>query len=118
MPLSETSDPVVRVVLELRAAYRRLTMATIALFAVVVLAFGSALYLRSRDLEHLTSDANRETVRECFRNANQRPEYRRLLRDPTISSALKDLLRATIVNTPTVADCRRLAGELSIRTEE
>lgn len=118
MPLSDTADPVIRVVLELQASNRRLLRATIALVVIVSLAFGAALYLRSRDLEHLTNEANRETVRECFRSANQRPQYRRLLRDPTLSDSVKNLIHSAYVNAPTVAECRELADRFHLDSEE
>lgn len=118
MPRNHIADPVVREVSELKGDVRRLVAATAALFVVLVLAFGTSLYLRSNDLERLTDEANRETVRDCFRSAHQRPELRRLLRDPSLSVAVKDIVRATVANSPTVVECRELAEQLNISPEE
>jgi hypothetical protein len=90
----------------------------IVLFTLILAGLGTALYLRASDLEHLTNEGNREAVRECFRNANQRAEFRVLVLDPTLSAGVRDIVRSAIVNSPTVAECRALADQFHIAAEE
>ena len=118
MPLSDTADPVVRAVRDLQDGYRRLLRAMLVLFTLILVGLGSALYLRSNDLEHLTHEGNRATVRECFRSAAQRPQYRRLLHDPSLSDGVKNLIHAAYVNAPSVVECRELADRFHIAAEE
>jgi hypothetical protein len=115
VPLSDTSDPLIRVLVDLRRDVRQLRTVTAALFVVLVICFGIALYLRANDLEKQTQTANNAAVEECFRSANQRADLRSVRRNRTLPVGVRDLVDTTIINLPSLAECLRLADKLGVK---
>lgn len=116
MPLTNSSDPVVREILRIRDEthdeIRRLYIITGMLFVLLVIAVGTSLYIRSRDLSSIDRKAITEQVRTCFRSSQSRPELRSISTDPTLSDSVRGLVKAVYENTPTVKDCQNLATRL------
>jgi len=118
MPLSDTSDPIVREVLRIRnethGEVKRLYVITAALFVLLVVAIGATLVLRSRDLASSTRKASTEQVRTCFRSSQARSELRLIARDKSLSESVRGFVQEVYENTPTVNDCKKLADVLHI----
>lgn len=116
MPLSDSTDPIVREILRIRrethSEIRRLYVVTGVLLIAIALSVAASLYLRSRDLANSNHKAAIEQVSSCFRSANSRPELISISRDPTLSDSVRGFVRAVTENTPKVSDCVLLAQKL------
>ncbi len=113
-PLSDTSDPVVREIRRLRSQVRAFEFATVGLFVLLIVAVGLSLWLRSADV---TRDSRRQAesqVRQCFRNANQRPALGDISKDLSLSLSVRGFIRTIYENTPSVPECVALADRLDV----
>lgn len=110
----EPDDPLARELARLWRAIRWLIASSGVVVLLIVLAASASLYLRSEDLERRAAETNAESVRSCFRSSNQRPELRAIANDEGLPESVRGFVQKLYENTPTVADCRRLADDLNI----